>query len=297
LRANLGQTQQTFALEGTGLERIEEITSRGATWDLAPVPADTKNVHNRMATLKLNPKMKKGETLDASLKVSELHSPLKIYDVVQVVGPRPRVISASESAAQTTDVALRQGEVAAGGPLSFAIQTENAGANPSLELTCANQSDVKMPLSLHPGDRSEGTQLDFAGEGILFLSVDPGSVGRSGCQLQATVTMDDTGTSDPYTLGRVIRLPHIEKFTLTDQKKGSDLFLGSLTGQDLQTIDRTGWDGQAGYPVQGIPVPVAGNPQEQNLQIELSWPPPSPRAPLYVWLRGETTGRLTEARY
>jgi hypothetical protein len=297
LRANLGETQQTFALEGTGLERVEGISSEGATWALAPVASDTQNVRERKATIKLLPKVKKGETLDASLKVSELHTPLKIFDVVQVVGPRPKITGASEFTSQTTDVALRQGEIAAGGPLSFAIQTENAGSHPTFDLSCANQGDVKKSLSLHPGDRIGTAQLDFAGEGILFLSVDPGSVGRSGCQLQATVTVDETGASEPYTLGRVIRLPHIEKFVLTDQKKGSDLFLGSLTGQELQTIEKTGWDGQAGYPVQGIPVPAAGDPQEQTLQIELPWPPPSPRAPLYVWLRGESQGRVTEAKY
>jgi len=297
LRANLGETRQTFALEGTGLERIEGISSEGVTWTLAPVASDAQNVHGRKASVKLLPKVKKGDSLDANLKVSDLNSPLKVLDVVQVVGPRPKITGVNESSSQTTDVALRQGEIAAGGPVSFSIRTENAGSNPDFELRCANEGDAKKPLSLHPGERTGTAQLDFAGEGILFLSLDPGSVGRSGCQLEAAVTADETGASEPYPLGRVIRLPHIEKFALTDQKKGSDVFLGSLTGQELQVIEKTGWDSQAGYPVQGIPVPAGGDPQNQTLQIELPWPPPSPRAPLYVWLRGETTGRVTEARY
>jgi len=297
LRANLGETRQTFALEGTGLERIEGISSEGATWTLAAVAQDAQNLRERKATLKLMPKAKKGESLDASLKVLNLHGSLKISDAVQVVGPRPKITGVNESASQTTDVALRKGEIAAGGPVSFSIQTENAGSNPDFELSCSDQGDAKKPLSLHPGERAGTAQVDFAGEGILFLSLDPGSVGRSGCQLEAMVSADETGASEAYSLGRVIRLPHIEKFALTDQRKGSDLFLGSLTGQELQVIEKTGWDSQAGYPVQGIPVPVAGDPQNQSLQIELPWPPPSPRAPLYVWLRGETTGRVTKARY
>jgi hypothetical protein len=274
LRANLGESRQTFALEGTGLERIEGISSEGATWTLAPVATDARNLRERKATLKLMPKARKGESLDASLNVSELHSPLKIFDVVQVVGPRPKITGVNESSSQTTDIALRQGEIAAGGPVSFSVQTENAGSNPDFELRCANEGDAKR-----------------------FLSLDPGSVGRTGCQLEATITEDETGASEPYSLGRVIRLPHIQKFVLTDQKKGSDLFLGSLTGQELQVIEKTGWDSQAGYPVLGIPVPAGGDPENQTLQIELPWPPPSPLAPLYVWLRGETTGRVTEARY
>lgn len=297
LRANLGETHQTFTLEGTGMERIEGISSDSATWTLAPVAADAQNLRERMATLKLMPKAKKGDMLDASLKVSDLQSPLKIFDVVQVVGPRPKITGVNESSSQATDVALRQGEIAAGGPVSFSIQTENAGSNPGFQLSCANQGEAKKSLSLHPGERAGTAQLDFAGEGILFLSVDPGSVGRSGCQLEAMVSADETGASQPYALGRVIRLPHIQKFVLTDQKKSGDLFLGSLTGQELQVIEKTGWDSQAGYPVQGIPVPAAGDPQNQTLQIELPWPPPSPRAPLYVWLRGESTGRITEAKY
>jgi hypothetical protein len=297
LRANLGEMHQTFTLEGTGLERIDGISSDSATWTLAPVAADAQNLRERMATLKLPPKAKKGDMLDASLKVADLQSPLKNLDAVQVVGPRPKITGVNESSSQATDVALRQGEIAAGGPVSFSIQTENAGSNPGFELSCASQGDAKKPLSLHPGERAGSAQLDFAGEGILFLSVDPGSVGRSGCQLEALISADETGASQPYILGRVIRLPHIQKFVLTDQKKSGNLFFGSLTGQELQVIEKTGWDSQAGYPVQGIPVPAAGDPQNQTLQIELPWPPPSPRAPLYVWLRGETTGRITEAKY
>ena len=297
LRANLGETHQTLMLEGTGMERIEGISSDSATWTLAPVAADAQNLRERMVTLKLSPKAKKGDMLDANLKVSDLQSPLKIFGVVQVVGPRPKITGVNESSSQTTDVALRPGEIAAGGPLSFSIQTENTGSNPGFELSCANQGETEKSFSLHPGERAGTAQLDFAGEGILFLSLDPGSVGRSGCQLEAMVSVDETGASQPYILGRVIRLPHIQKFVLTDRKKSDDLFLGSLTGQELQVIEKTGWDSQAGYPVQGIPVPAAGDPQNQTLQIELPWPPPSPRAPLYVWLRGESTGRITEAKY
>jgi len=157
---------------------------------------------------------------------------------------------------------------------------------------------VKAPLVLHPGDRSAGAQLDFAGEDGLFLSVDPGLIGQSGCQLAATITTESTGTSDPLVLGRVIRLPRIEKFALTDEKINSSFYAGNLTGIDLQIIEKTGWDAKNGFPVQGIPTPLpGGTPQEQTLKVELPWPPPSPHAPIYVWLRGENTGRPTDVKY
>jgi hypothetical protein len=297
LRVNLGESEQAVTLEGTGLERIDGLHSEGATWILSPVLGGARNLNERKAIVQLLATAKKGDKLDANMKVSGLHSPLKAPDTLEVVGPRPKIIRASESASQAMDVALRQGEIAAGSVVSFAVETENAGAHPTIALTCTTAGDVKHPLALHPGERNGTAQLDFAGEGVLFLSLDPGSVGQSGCQLVATATLEETGTSDPYTLGRVIRLPHIERFLLTDEKEGGHLYFGSLNGQELQTIEKTGWDGKNGYPVQGIPTPVAGDPQEQSLKIELPWPPPSPRAPLYVWLRGETEGRITQAKY
>ena len=90
----------------------------------------------------------------------------------------------------------------------------------------------------------------------------------------------------------------LKSLPLTEEQLGPTLYAGNLTGIDLQIIEKTGWDAKTGYPVQGIPTPVPGsNPQEQTLKVELPWPPPSPHAPIYVWLRGETTGRLTDVKY
>jgi hypothetical protein len=140
--------------------------------------------------------------------------------------------------------------------------------------------------------------LDFTGEGSLFLSVDPGAIGDSGCQLSAKVVERQTGTSDSYVLGRLMRLPHIKSFAISDVKLSNSSYVATLTGEDLQLIDKTGWNATASEPVQGIPTPVPGGPhQEQSLQIAMPWPPPSPKAPLYVWLRGESQARLTSSRY
>ena len=215
-----------------------------------------------------------------------------------MAGPRPKIAGVSLSLAQQPDVLLSEGEIPAGAAISFSLLTHNVDAHPALSLSCANDGFVKAPLVLHPGDRTASAQLDFAGEDGLFLSVDPGVVGQSGCQLAATITTDSAGSSDPTVLGRVIRLPRIEKFALTEEKLGPTLYAGNLTGVDLQIIEKTGWDAKTGFPVQGIPTPVPGsNSQEQTLKVELPWPPPSPHAPIYVWLRGETTGRLTNAKY
>ena len=297
LRANLGETQQAVILRGTGLERITRLASSDATWELSAVKADAHNVEERKATVKLLPAAHRGELVAAKVSVVDIQTPLEVPDALQVAGPRPKIVSVSLSMAEPPDVQLEKGEIPAGTAISFSLLAQNLDAQPALNLTCANDGFLRQPLVLHPGDKTVPAQLDFAGENALFLSLDPGVVGQSGCELAATLATASAGSSDPSVLGRVIRLPRIEKFTLTEEKLGGMLYAGILTGQDLQIIERTGWEGKTGFPVQGIPTPVPGSPQEQTLKVELPWPPPSPHAPIYVWLRGEAAGRLTNVKY
>jgi hypothetical protein len=297
VRANLGESQQTVALRGTRLERITRVSSEDAVWELAPVKPDAHDLTERKATVKVQAAAHRGELAAASVFVQDIQTPLAFPGALVVAGPRPKISGVSLSLAQQPDVHLGEGEIPAGAETSFSLLTHNLDAHPALSLTCANDGFLRAPLDLHPGDRTSTAQLDFAGEDGLFLSVDPGVVGQSGCQLAATITTESAGSSDPTVLGRVIRLPRIEKFVLTEEKLGPTLYAGNLTGVDLQIIEKTGWDAKSGFPVQGIPTPVPGNSQEQTLKVELPWPPPSPHAPIYVWLRGETTGRLTDVKY
>ncbi|HXH48739.1 MAG TPA: hypothetical protein VNM47_05155 [Terriglobia bacterium] len=297
LRANLGEKEQALTLQGSGLDRITRITSDGAEWNLAPAPKGNGDLKERNVTLHLDPKAHKGELLSARLYVEGISKPLPVGNVVHVVGPRPKITEVRTSFPKEADIALANNEIPAGSAVSFAIQAEHMGPSPALTLGCNNDSEIRQQLTLHPGDRTGSAQLDFAGSGVLFLSVDPGAVGQSGCLLDATVKDQTTGSSNAYALGRVTRLPQITKFTLSDQKLGDSLYAGTLTGQDLQMIEKTGWDPDTGYAVQSIPTPVPGSRQEQTLKIEMPWPPPSPHAPIYIWLRGENTGRLTAIRY
>lgn len=297
LRANLGEKEQTLTLRGSGLGRITGITSNGAEWTLAPLPKGNDKPKERKATIKLSPKAHKGELLSASLNIEGIGKPLLVPDVVHVVGPRPKITTVRVSFPKATNVALEKNEIPAGSAVSFAIQGEHMGPSPSLSLSCNDDSETRQDLTLHPGDDKGSAELDFTGSNVLFLSLDPGVVGQSGCSLEATVTDQTTGISDPYTLGRVTRLPRIIRFTLNDEKLSKSLYAGTLTGQDLQMIDKTGWNPNTGYPVQGIPTPVRGNLQEQTLKIEMPWPPPNPQAPIYIWLRGENQGRVTAMRY
>jgi hypothetical protein len=297
LRVNLGANGQQVVLEGNGLDRIERITSADATWTLASTSADKKETGKRDATIALSAKALEGEHIAASMYVAGLHKPIEVSDAIQVIGPLPKIVSVRKSGNTTDGTELMKGEIPADEPVSFLIAVEHAGAQPSLALGCGDDSGGQPKLVLAPGARRESAEFDVAGRDSFFLSLDPGRVSASGCLLTVAVENPETGTSAAFPLGRIVLLPRIDKFTLSDREAGGNLYVGTLTGRNLQRIAKTGWNSKDGYEVLGIPTPVAGNPEEQTLEIAMPWPPPSPQAPLYIWLEGESEGRRTPARY
>jgi hypothetical protein len=61
----------------------------------------------------------------------------------------------------------------------------------------------------------------------------------------------------------------------------------------LETVEKTGWDAARGLTVPELPRPIAGEGAKQSLRISMPWPSPTPKSPLFVWLRGESEGRAT----
>jgi hypothetical protein len=98
-------------------------------------------------------------------------------------------------------------------------------------------------------------------------------------------------------LGRIIRAPRIERFTLTEEQLGESVYAGILEGYDLDTIEKAGWNAETGMPVQAIPTPLAGQSGKQQLKVALRWPSPVPHAPVFVWLAGEPQCRSTGVKY
>lgn len=174
---------------------------------------------------------------------------------------------------------------------------ENLHPLASLQLGCQSGSQFESRLTLDPGRPQGATRLDVTGEDTLFLSLDPGSLSATGCSLAVAVRNKTTGLSDPHPLGRVVRLPRIERFVLTRRKVGKSLYEGVLTGEELHHIAKAGWDESRGHPVAGIPTPFPDDPKKQTLRIALPWPSPEPHAPVFIWLRGEDRGRPTQVRY
>jgi hypothetical protein len=290
VRVNLGETDQAIRFTGAGLERIDTMTSDAGALE----GAGRRDAWQ--GTIRLKSEAKTGERFPVSMKVRGLEAPLIVPDAIVVVGARPKIVSAQRSLIQDPGSDGRSDELPAGSSVGFAINVERLrdpeGARPRLELSCRS-GELRKALSLSPDEHAEGASLTIASEDSLYLSLDPGVVGYPGCELTASVSVDPRGASDAFVLGRVVRLPSLEKFTLTNEALGPNSYVGILQGRDLAVIEKTGWDPQNGLPVTAIPAPMPGSNGAQTLRIAVPWPAPAPHAPLFIWLRGEQSGRRT----
>ncbi len=289
-RVNAGEREQTVTLTGAGLDRIEKISSDRADFTLAPAGEDSGK---RAITVRLHSEAKAGDRLMLLATVKGLGEALRFPAALQVVAARPKIREAKPSLPRDLPITPREGEVPAGSWVSYAIRTDPVDAPPLVSVECAEPARTIQAEKLHAGEKHPSAQLTGADDGTLFLSLDPGAVGQSGCSLTAAIETETLGKSDPIALGKVVRLPRIESLSLTDEKSG-DGYAGAIRGFDLETIEKTGWDSKAGVNVPELPRPLAGEGAKQSLRIVMPWPSPSPKAPLFVWLRGESEGRATK---
>jgi hypothetical protein len=287
-RVNLGDREARVTLAGSGLDRVQSLDADKADISMQPANEDGSK---RDITVRLRPDAQAGDKLALMAKVEGMSAAIRFPGVLQVAPARPRISEAKASIPADLAVSVRDGEIPAGSWVSFVLKVEPAGSRGLVTLQCAEPDRLVQSLKLHVGEKQATGQLVNAGDDGWFLSLDPGAVGQSGCTLTAVMEMEDLGKSDPFTLGKVVRLPRIESFAMTDEKS-PDGYYGVLKGSDLDTIAKTGWDGSAGLAAPELPRPGEGG--KQTLRISMPWPSPSPKAPLYVWLRGETDARATK---
>lgn len=293
-RVNLGDREEAVTLTGTGLNRIQSL--EGDRADVALQPGGEDGV-KRTATVRLHADVKAGDRVALAARVAGMTQPVRFPGVLQVTAARPHIAEAKAALAREFEVGplkagLKDGELPSGSFASFSIRADYGDGQPILTVQCSDPAVTVKPLTIRAGERLGPAQLSATAPGVLFLSLDPGAVGASGCALTATVETEALGKSDPFPLGTVVRLPRVESFALSDEKS-VDGFVGIVKGFDLDTIDKTGWDGHSGLSVTEAPRPVAGEGARQTLRISMPWPSPTPKAPLYIFLRGESDGRAT----
>ena len=286
LRLNAGETRQQVTLRGSGLDRIEGLEADGMKFELG-AGSDTQ----RDVTVLLASANAAGLRIPAAYRLTGLATPIRLPLAFQVAGPKPRLVSANAGAADDQGVAMHDGEVVAGSMASFTLKVETVDAPALLNVECAEAGKQIQPLKIRLGERRTDAKLTAIGPSSWFATFDPGAVGQSGCSLSATIETEASGRSGAVLLGKVVRLPRIDSLVWTDEKAPGG-FVAVLQGADLETIERVGWDAQNGVAVTTVPK-VSG--EKQLLRVTLPWPPPSPLAPLQIWLRGEAQPRLAKA--
>ena len=290
VRVNLGEREQTVTFTGSALDRLESLEVPGASVALQPASEDGAR---REAQVRLRAEAKAGDRLAATAKVEGMTQALRLPALLQVAAARPRIREARASAPPDLGIQTREGEIPAGSWISYVLRVDPAETQPSIALACAELDRTVQREQLHAGEKHANAQLASAGTGAWFLSLDPGFVGQAGCTLQAVAETEALGASDPVALGKIVRLPRIESFALTDERSG-DGFAGTIKGFDLETIEKTGWNARGGVAVSELPRPIPGEGARQTLRIAMPWPSPTPKAQLYVWLRGESEPRSTK---
>ena len=294
VRVNLGETSQTVTLKGSGLDRVEALTSGSAQIELSEAAPDGAE---RKATVRLGSGLKARQELDLQMKVEGMTGLQSVKLALKVVPARPKITAASMSRAQSLGIELKPDELPADTFVTYSVRAEHLDEPAAVRIACLESTQTLADQELRPGEKSSAARLERSGAGGLFLSLMPGAIGQPGCELSASVETAEAGSSDGWKLGRVTRLPKIERFSVTDEKLSEGLYAGVLEGEHLESISKVGWDAEHGLPVDSLPVPMAGDSQRQTLRIPITWPSPAPRAPLYVWLQGEDKGRLTGSRY
>ncbi len=308
----------TLTLEGTGLEWICGISGDKLTWKLHEDPSscDLESWPSmgagskRTATVSLdeNSDFKEGDCLPFQLQLLSRTGPRSVSGgCVEVVGPPPSIVNHDRLLPPGAELGLREGEIPSGVLAGFTIEVKNLGSPPSLELGCSPTGrPFQAELTLSAGQRQGMASFDFTGNDTLFLSIDPGDLKVPNCFLTARLKDRTRGLSNSYSLGKVIRLPRIERFVMKRERlddrvdcnlenRNTPLYEGTLTGEHLYQIARVGWNEREGCPVVSSATPSPTGSQEQTLRIPVPWPPPEPHAPLFIWLHGEETGRATRA--
>jgi len=275
---NVGDSNKPVDLRGDHLDSVTKLEATKGSIELGPGTSSERKI-----TLRMPPGLEAGERVALKVYVKDMAQPLVLREAIQVVGPRPRILESKVSAPEGMEVSLYPGELPSGYFLSTMLRVKDVEPGSSVKLGCASGTSTEVAVRI--GEQLGGASLQQLAPDQLFLSFDS-SAWPSGCIVTARVDSGTDGQSEPFQLGRIVRVPKIENFRLTSEEVAPGLYIGILTGQNLETIERTGWEASHSNLVLGLPTPLPGEGQKQSLKIKLPWPSPAPHAPLFIWLRG-----------
>jgi hypothetical protein len=282
---NEGVTAQHYVLKGERLDLLASLTLPNATIELgSPSSGGTERditVHLENAA--------PGKALPIRASLTDRTAELILPDALQMTGPLPTIASSQLSLPPDIDIKLHQNEFPAGYTITAVLDVRNVSPRSELHLACVE--DIGAKPTLHIGAQDTSSSLQQLSPDQLFLSYDTG-VFPAGCTLQASIDNGRAGRSQPFTLAHLIRIPRILSLTPTNASSAVGLHSFDVTGYNLEMIGQLSWDQNIGIDVTTLPAAIPGLGQRQTLTVNLPDIPVA-GAQLYVWLRGETSSRLT----
>jgi hypothetical protein len=284
---NQGAATQHFVLKGERLQLLSKLECPIADFRLAD-PSAGGTERNLTVQLKGAPK---GGTSDAiTAYLSDRTDPMTFPQAVQITGPLPAIASSRLSLPNGIAITLLPEEFPAGYTLTALLDVKNIRPQSVLRLYCGE--GVGAHPMLHLGEQGATYSLQQLSPDQLFVSYDTSEF-PAGCTLLGQIDNGMDGKSQPVELAHIRRFPQISSFAAAGPvTSGSSLRPYELRGFNLEMIEQVGWDSNVGQPIPGLPTPIPGQGQQQSLTVDLP-DPPSPKATLYMWLRGETAGRST----
>jgi hypothetical protein len=282
---NQGAAAQHYVLKGERLDLLTKLEAPDAQIELGSPSAGG---HERSVTVQLKSNPPSGTLSPVTASLADRSAALTLQDALQVTGPLPVIASSKLSLPTGMAITILPEEFPAGYTLTAMLDVKNIRPKSILLLNCAE--DVGAKPVLHVGEQTGAYSLQQLSQDQLFLSYDT-STFPAGCTLQASIDNGKGGKSQSVTLAHIIRLPRI----VSVQASGSSSADGdryTLTGANLEMIQKVGWDALTGSDISGLPVPLPGPGQQQTVTATLPMPP-TKNAPLYLWLRGEKVGRAT----
>jgi hypothetical protein len=296
---NQGTAAQHFVLKGNRLGLIAKLEAPGVIFNLDPPrsnPTDSNpalaDQTERSFTVELKTSPQPGTALPVKAWLTDRKEPLVFTDGLEITGPLPAIASSKLSLPPAMAIAVRSGEFPAGYTLNAMLDVQNMERGSVLRLACAD--GVGDQAALHIGEQNGSSKLQQLSQDRLFLAFDTSRL-PAGCSLQAVIDNGRDGRSEPATLAHILRVPQIDSFTLSDNTSQKGPRTYQLIGQNLEMIEKSGWDENNGTELTSLPEPLPGPGLKQSVQVVLP-DPLNPQAVLYVWLRGDQQGRTTTSQ-
>ncbi len=277
---NQGVAMQHFVLKGDRLGDIARLESPGVKLELGEVGA---NNMERSITVQLASNLKPGTTLPITEYLRDRANPEMVPDGLQITGPLPVIASSRLSLPNGLTIAARANEFPAGSMLTALLDVKNIAKRSALRLSC--QDDPSDRAMLQIGEQSATASLQQLSPDQLFLSYSTVAL-PAGCELQAVIDNGRNGRSQPFDVAKIVLMPQVDSFTANSD--GSY----ALVGQNLEMIQKIGWDQVTPVNVTSLPAPIPGQGQKQSLTVSLPNSPATQPCP-FLWLRGDDKGRAT----